>query len=254
MKKLLRVLLLLVLFFGVMEPVAAVFEERLILFHRNVLLLQDDVRVQGTLHEGTQVVHAERLQDEDLATGQEGSDHFEGRVLRCRTDQYDRSVLDGPQKGILLGLIETVDFIDEEHGGEPAGEDGTAAGFFDDVTDILHTRTDGGKGEEIPRKGAGDDVGQRRLSDTGRSPEDKGGEIAALDHFPEDTAGPDKVLLTDIIVQCFRPHPLRKGREGGRAPILKRISHFIYNYLIIKLSNKNITIGNNIVMPVFSHI
>ena len=44
-----------------------------------------------------------------------GRDHFEGRVLGCCADERDRPVFDVRQDDVLLGLVETMDLVDEEH-------------------------------------------------------------------------------------------------------------------------------------------
>jgi hypothetical protein len=51
-----------------------------------------------------------------LAAGKQGADHLEAGVLRGGTDQGDGSLLHGAQQGVLLGLAEPVDLVDEQHG------------------------------------------------------------------------------------------------------------------------------------------
>ena len=60
------------------------------------------------------VLVAQRLKDEHAAPRQQGRVDLERRVLGRRADQGDGPVLDGRQEGVLLGLVEAMDLVDEE--------------------------------------------------------------------------------------------------------------------------------------------
>ena len=106
-----------------------------------------------------------------------------------------------------------MDLVDEQNRRGASPEYRTAPGTVDDFTDILDPGIDGGEGEELTVQGTGDYSGKGSLSHTGRAPQYERGDVAALDHLPEDAAVTDKVFLTDIVGQVLRPHAFRKGRE-----------------------------------------
>ena len=199
---------------------AAETEQRVGLDDTDPALLKYDVSAQCTIQQNLQVGGFKRLKHIHLAARQKGSDDFERRVLRGRAHEHYGTVLDCTQQGILLGFVEAVDLVDEEDGGERVREERAAARAVDDVADVLDSGAHRGKGIELPVESLRDDMGERGLSDTGRSPQDEGRERAALDHVPEDATGPYKVPLADIIVQRTGPHTLRKGREHGTEPYL----------------------------------
>ena len=58
----------------------------------------------------------ERLEPEDASPAEERRVDLEVRVLGRRPDERDRAVLDLRQEGVLLGLVEAVDLVEEEDG------------------------------------------------------------------------------------------------------------------------------------------
>ena len=82
------------------------------------------------------------FQYENLAAGKEGSDDLEGGILRSGTYKDYGSVLNGSEQGILLGLVETMDFVNEEYGCTLLGEEAAAARLFKNITDILDSGGD----------------------------------------------------------------------------------------------------------------
>ena len=125
----------------------------------------------GPLQQTLDVLVGERLQGQQQGPGQQRGDHGERRVLRGSGDQDHPAVLDPGQQGVLLGLVEAVDLIQEQHGGGlvqvPGGQ-----GLVHDPADILDARGDGGQFNEFPARAAGDDVRQGGLARARRSPED----------------------------------------------------------------------------------
>src|SRR5690606_6976062 len=63
-------------------------------------------------------------------------DHREGGIFRRRSYQDDDTVFHAGQQCVLLGLVEAVDLVEEEHGGNPA-QIAVILGLFDDSPDIL---------------------------------------------------------------------------------------------------------------------
>jgi hypothetical protein len=131
------------------------------------------------MEQGDQLLFAERAQGEDAAAGEQRGDDFEGRVLGGRADEADRAALDVGQKGVLLGLVEAMDFVDEERGARAEGR-----GFFGVDHDLLDFLDAGEHGGELDEGGAGllgDDFGERGFADSRRAPEDDRGRVVGLD-------------------------------------------------------------------------
>ena len=66
--------------------------------------------------DGRDVVVAERLQPPDPHPRQERRVDLEVGVLGRRADERDRAVLDVGEEGVLLGLVEAMDLVEEEDG------------------------------------------------------------------------------------------------------------------------------------------
>src|SRR5699024_6412504 len=162
--------------------------------------------------------------------GQQRGDHREVRVLRGRGDERDPAVLDAGQQGVLLGLREAVDLVDEQYG---LAADGPQPGarLIDHLADVLDAGEHGGDLDELAVAGLGDDVGERGLAGAGRTPQDHRGRCGAGvvggDQAAQGAAGLERVVLTDHLVEGARPHPhrerravvavaVREGARGGR--------------------------------------
>src|SRR5215471_10449691 len=108
------------------------------------------------------------------------------------------------KKGILLGAIEAMDLVDEQN--RPRA---VLAGLFSIshyLLDFLDAGEHGGKLDELRLGDVGDDFGQRGLSRTGRSPEDDGAGIVALDLQAQRLARGEDLLLADELVESPRTH------------------------------------------------
>ena len=81
---------------------------------------------QRPVDDGAHVVVGERLQAEDAQPRQERRVDLEVGVLRRRADERDDALLDVRQQGVLLGLVEAVDLVDEEDRGAAAAVDPVA--------------------------------------------------------------------------------------------------------------------------------
>ena len=106
-----------------------------------------------------------------------------------------------------------MDFVYEQHWCGVLGE--YSAGFCGiyHLSYLLNPGTDGAEREKISLASVCNDLGKRRLSHTGRPPQYKGTEIAALYHVPEYAALADQMFLAYIIVQTMRTQAFGKGRE-----------------------------------------
>ncbi len=124
----------------------------------------------GTLDHGPHVVVADRLQGEQQRPGKQRADHGEERVLGGRADEGHPPVLHRGQQRVLLRLVEPVHLVDEQHG-LPAGEAELAPGGVDRRADILDAGRDRGQLGEAPPGDIADNLRQRRLPSSGRTPE-----------------------------------------------------------------------------------
>jgi len=118
------------------------------------------------------VLFAERLEDIDAAAGEQGGDDFKGGIFSGGADEADGAALDVGEERILLGLVEAVDFVDEEDGaGVHLGGLRRGCHYLLDLFDTAH---DGGEFHKICLCGFGDDFGEGGLAGAGRTPEDHG--------------------------------------------------------------------------------
>ena len=169
----------------------------------------------GPLDDRPQVVGAERLQHQHRGARQQRRDDLERRVLGGGPDQDDRAVLDVRQEGILLGLVEAVDLVDEQDRAAPVLL-ADAPRLLDDHAQFLDARQHRREGDEVRIGAARDQPRQRRLARSGRPPEDERVQALALDHVAQQPLIADQVRLPDELRQRGRPHPLGQRRVGGR--------------------------------------
>ena len=170
---------------------------------------------EGAVEQRDEFVFGERLQRVDAAAGEQRGDDFEGGVLGGGADQADGAALDVGQEGVLLRLVEAMDFVDEEDGARAVG-----GGLFrvdHHLLDLLDAGEDGGELDEGGVGGLGDDLGERGFADAGRPPEDHRRGVVALDLHAQGLAGAEQMLLADVFVERARAHALgeRRGLAGG---------------------------------------
>ena len=165
---------------------------------------------QRPLDDPEQSIFRERLQDDDQRPGEQWADHFEGRILRGGTDKYHRARLDVRQKGVLLGLVEAMDFIHEQDRAL-ALDDSTLLGGLDQPAQFRNPAGDGREGLEVGLGMRGNQAGEGGLARAGRSPEDQGRQGVLLDGEPKRPPRAEDVVLPDQLVERPWPHPIRQG-------------------------------------------
>ncbi|CAH0327009.1 hypothetical protein SRABI128_05703 [Microbacterium sp. Bi128] len=114
----------------------------------------------------------ERFQGQQQRAGQQRGNDGEGGVFGGRGDQDHPAVLDAGQQGVLLGLVEAVDLIQEEDGGG-LEQVARGQGFVHHAADVLDTGGDGGELDELPPWALGNHMGKGGLAGTRRAPEDQ---------------------------------------------------------------------------------
>lgn len=102
-------------------------------------VLEAPLVAQRPPQQSSDVVVGEGFEGQQQGPGQQRGDDREVRVLGGRRDQGHPAVLDRGEQGVLLGLAEAVDLVEEEDGllAEAAGG---AAGAVDDRPDLLDMR------------------------------------------------------------------------------------------------------------------
>src|SRR5260370_1912170 len=90
---------------------------------------------------------SEGMEEVDLGAGEQRGDDFERRILSGRADKDDVAGFDVRKKGVLLGFVETVDFVDEDDGAM-AGT-GFVLGGGHDFLDFLDAGEDGAEGNKF---------------------------------------------------------------------------------------------------------
>src|SRR5712692_2095932 len=71
--------------------------------------------LQSASQQKQQIIWAKGFEDDHSRARQQRGDHLERRVLRRRAEKHDQSLFYVRQEGVLLGLVEAVDFIDEQN-------------------------------------------------------------------------------------------------------------------------------------------
>ncbi len=108
------------------------------------------------------------------------------------------------QKGVLLGLVEAVNLVDEDDG--PGAEVARFFGIGHDLLDFLDPGQHGRKLDELRLGAMGDDLRQRGFAHARRTPKKNRARIVALDLHAQWLAGAEDVFLAGELVQIARPH------------------------------------------------
>ncbi len=130
---------------------------------------------EGAAKEFDDLRSGERVEHIDLGARKERGDDFEGRVFGGGTDENNVAGFDVGEKGVLLGFIEAVNFVDENDGAM-AGT-GFLFGHGHDLLNFLDAGEDGAEGDVFGPSEPGDDASEGGFSAAGRSPEKHGAEI-----------------------------------------------------------------------------
>ena len=125
-----------------------------------------------------------------------------------------------------------MDLVYEKYGNLAGRKERAGFRLVYDLTHFFYSGTHGGEGIEFPVHFLGDYPREGGLSDTRRTPENEGAQIAALYHIPYHATLSDEVFLARIFIQIARSHPLRQGRKHTGAHIFATFEavllHFIY--------------------------
>jgi len=115
-----------------------------------------------------QILIRERFELEDAQTRKKGFVERKGRILCGCSNQDNRAVFEEGEEDILLGFIETMDFINEKD--DLATEEGIFAGVFDDFFQISDAMQKGAERKEMGIEGLGVEPSERCFTAAGRAP------------------------------------------------------------------------------------
>jgi len=152
------------------------------------------------------------FEDVDLGAGEERGDDFEGGIFGGGTDKEDVAGFDVREEGVLLGLVEAVDFVNEDDGAQAGA--GFLFGLGHDFLDFLDAGGDSAEGDEFAFGEASDEAREGGLAAAGGSPEEHGGEIVGLDLDAEGFARAEELFLADEFVEGAGTHAFGEGLEG----------------------------------------
>ncbi len=136
-----------------------------------------DAQLFGDLRKGTpendpDSLGVQRLEHEDMAAGKQSVDYFKGRVLGGGADQHDGPGFHIGQKGILLGLVEPVNFIHKDQGLAILAVE-AVFGLLHQHLDFADLAEDGAQRTEGMTRGLLDQPGDGGLAGARRPPENK---------------------------------------------------------------------------------
>ncbi len=155
------------------------------------------------------------LQHVDLRSREQGGVHLERGVLGGGADEDDVAGLDAGKEGVLLGLVESVDLVDEQDR-PPAPVRPRRRRPRQHPADLLDAGEDGAERDEPRGRHVGDEPGQGGLAAAGRAPQDDRPQRVALDRLAQRAAPADEIVLADQLVEAPRAHALREGRVRRR--------------------------------------
>ena len=156
------------------------------------------------------VVARKRLELEDAAAADQRAVDREERVFGGRADEDHHALFHVGQQHVLLGLVEAVDFVDEQQRPLALGRE-PVVGRREDFAQFLHAAGDRADLLEMAAAFAGQQPGQRGLARARRTVEDHRAEPIGRQQPAEQFPFAEKVLLADELVERGRPHPRRQA-------------------------------------------
>ena len=94
----------------------AIAQQRIGLLQMDMALGEFDILGHGTMKKREQIGSLERLEDIELASGEQRADNLERGILGGGTDERHHATLDRPKEAVLLGFGKPVNLVDEEYG------------------------------------------------------------------------------------------------------------------------------------------
>ena len=170
---------------------------------------------ERSMDERLDVVYGKRLELEDAAATDEGAVDGEEGVFRGRADEDDDTVFHFRQQHILLGLVETMDLVDEEEGPPRFGGE-ERVGLVEDFAEVLDAT---GYSADLSEDAAalfGEQAGECGFAGSGWTVEDDRAKAVCFEQPAEQFPGCEEMLLSDEFVQACGSHSGCQG-EGFAA-------------------------------------
>jgi hypothetical protein len=156
---------------------------------KGFLLLDGDVACpevfvlfQCLRQEDVEILGVERFEYEDLASRKERGYDFERRIFGRGSYQDNRPAFDRSEQCVLLGFVETVDFVNEKYR-RAFREHRPRFCPLDYFPDVLDPRTYRRQRMELPFQGGGYNAGESGFPYSGRAPEYERRKVSALYHI-----------------------------------------------------------------------
>ena len=169
----------------------------------DIHILQYDIFGNRLIQQGQQISFLQWFQNIYLAAGKQRTDDLERGILCRGSDQGYHTCLYSIEQGILLRLAKAMYFVNKQdrwNGIEKA----IAFCLFYHFPHIFHSWTDCAQCVERSFQLIRNNLRQRSLSYSRRSPQYKRGDTTRINHLSKDSPRTNQVFLPDIIVQRFR--------------------------------------------------
>src|SRR5262245_4825116 len=124
------------------------------------------------------------------------------------------------KKRILLGLVESVNFVDEHDGPRTVLLGALRIGH--DLLDFFDPRQHRRKLNKVRLSHAGDDFRERSFARSGRPPKNQRSRIVPLNLRAQWLSRTYKMLLPQELIQRSRTHPVRQWTRGVAALVSAR--------------------------------
>jgi len=155
---------------------------------------------ERTLQQHLQILLLQGFQHINLTAGEQRADHFKRGVLGSRSDECHRTGLHGIQQRVLLRLAEPVNLIDKEDRCRVVEKTGVLR-LINHLPHILHPRVDRAQLVKGSFHCVGNNIGQRGLTHSGRTPENNGGNPARVNHPAQYGSLTDQMFLADKFIE-----------------------------------------------------
>ena len=152
------------------------------------------------MQERQQVVLLQRLEHVELATRQQRADDLERGILSRGSYQRDDATLDGTKQRVLLRLREAVYLVNEQDG-RCLVEEAALLRLLYHVADVLHATRHRRQRIERCLQSVGDNLGQRRLANARRPPQDERRDASRVDHATQDSPLTYQMFLPDVVIE-----------------------------------------------------
>ena len=126
---------------------------------------------QGIVNNAGNLFGSQGLEGKDPAPGKQRGVHLERGIFRSGPDKNDGAILDMGQNHILLGFVETVDFVNEQDGA-PLVHSLAVFGLGRYPAQVGYAGSDGADRLEVGLRYAGYQPGQSSLAAARRPPQD----------------------------------------------------------------------------------